>query len=77
MKCVFENGINMFDMVECYVDGECEIVMGKVIKKLNWRRSDVILVIKIFFGFGGKDLNVIGLSRKYVIEGIDVVLKCV
>lgn len=75
MKCAFENGINTFDTAECYADGECEIAMGKAIKKLNWRRSDVILVTKIFFGFGGKDPNATGLSRKHVIEGTDAALK--
>lgn len=49
--------------------------MGKAIKGLNWNRSDVVLITKIFFGTGGKDPNARGLSRKHVVEGTDASLK--
>lgn len=54
MKAAFEAGINTFDTAEVYSAGKCEISMGKAIKNLGWKRSDVVLITKIFFGSGGK-----------------------
>jgi voltage-dependent potassium channel beta subunit len=42
--------------------------MGRVLKELNIRRSDVIVSTKIFFGTR-KGPNDMGLSRKHIIEG--------
>lgn len=75
MKTAFEAGINTFDTAEVYSAGKCETSMGKAIKELNWRRSDVVLVTKIFFGYGGKDPNARGLSRKHIIEGTNASLQ--
>ena len=55
MKTAFENGINTFDTAEVYSNGKSEISMGKAIKNLGWRRSDVVLITKIFFGTGLKE----------------------
>jgi aryl-alcohol dehydrogenase-like predicted oxidoreductase len=54
MKSAFESGINTFDTAEVYSAGKCEVSMGKAIKNLGWKRSDVVLITKIFFGSGGK-----------------------
>jgi len=44
--------------------------VGKAIKNLKWRRSDVVLITKIFFGTAtSKEPNARGLSRKHIIEG--------
>ncbi|EPQ29254.1 uncharacterized protein PFL1_03009 [Pseudozyma flocculosa PF-1] len=69
MKLAFENGISTFDTAEVYAQGQCEVDMGKAIRNLNLRRSDLVLISKIFFGTGGKDPNARGLSRKHIIEG--------
>ncbi|KIK63655.1 hypothetical protein GYMLUDRAFT_162247 [Collybiopsis luxurians FD-317 M1] len=69
MKTAFENGINMFDTAETYADGKSEEEMGRAIKELGWRRSDIIVTTKIFWGVGRKDPNNGGLSRKHIIEG--------
>ncbi|KIP04320.1 hypothetical protein PHLGIDRAFT_93610 [Phlebiopsis gigantea 11061_1 CR5-6] len=68
MKVAFENGINMFDTAEGYASGNSEIEMGRVIRELNWRRTDLVITTKIFFGTrpGPNDK---GLSRKHIIEG--------
>ncbi|GJE89546.1 aldo/keto reductase [Phanerochaete sordida] len=68
MKIAFENGINMFDTAEGYAAGNSEIEMGRVIRELNLRRSDLIITTKIYFGTrtGPNDK---GLSRKHIIEG--------
>lgn len=55
MKLAFEHGITTYDTAEVYSAGKCEISMGKAIKNLGWRRSDVVLITKIFFGYGGKE----------------------
>ncbi|KAL7411145.1 NADP-dependent oxidoreductase domain-containing protein [Mrakia frigida] len=71
MKIAYEAGINTFDLAEGYADGNCEIEAGRVIKELGWRRSDIVLTTKIFFGVGRKGPNDRGLSRKHLIEGIN------
>ncbi|KAJ7915074.1 NADP-dependent oxidoreductase domain-containing protein [Mycena leptocephala] len=68
IKTAFENGINMFDTAEDYSKGKSEIEMGRVIKELNLRRTDLVISTKIFWGprDGPNDK---GLSRKHIIEG--------
>jgi voltage-dependent potassium channel beta subunit len=68
MTAAYENGVNFFDNAEAYAGGNAEIVMGKVLKKIGWKRSEVIVSTKIFWGGDGP--NDSGLSRKHLIEGI-------
>jgi voltage-dependent potassium channel beta subunit len=67
MEAAYKAGVNFFDNAEAYAQGEAEIMMGNVIKKLGWKRSDLVISTKIFWGGNGP--NDIGLSRKHVIEG--------
>jgi len=67
MKEAFDHGVNFFDNAEAYAAGEAEILMGKAIKKAGWKRSDLVLSTKIYWG--GKGPNDNGLSRKHIIEG--------
>lgn len=67
MKYAYDRGVNFFDNAEAYADGNAEIVMGNVLKKSGWKRSDIVISTKIFWG--GKGPNDRGLSRKHVIEG--------
>lgn len=73
MKEAYDNGVNFFDNAEAYAEGEAEVLMGKVIKKAGWRRSDLVLSTKIFWGGNGP--NDKGLSRKHIIEGTQAALK--
>jgi voltage-dependent potassium channel beta subunit len=73
MTEAFETGVNFFDNAEAYANGEAEIVMGNVIKKTGWKRSDLIISTKIFWGGNGP--NDRGLSRKHIIEGTNASLK--
>ncbi|KAG2022470.1 hypothetical protein CC2G_000215 [Coprinopsis cinerea AmutBmut pab1-1] len=68
IKTAFENGINMFDTAEVYANGKSEEEMGRVIKELGLRRTDLIITTKIFWGVR-KGPNQSGLSRKHIIEG--------
>ena len=69
----YDGGVNFFDNAEAYSAGEAEIMMGKVIKKAEWKRSDLVISTKIFWG--GQGVNDKGLSRKHIIEGTDAALK--
>ena len=68
IKVAFENGINMFDTAEGYAKGKSELEMGRVIKELGFRRNDLIITTKLFWGLGDGP-NDTGLSRKHIIEG--------
>lgn len=73
MKAAFDAGVNFFDNAEAYADGNAEIVMGNVIRKAGWKRSDLIISTKIFWGGNGP--NDRGLSRKHIFEGVNGALK--
>jgi aryl-alcohol dehydrogenase-like predicted oxidoreductase len=75
LRVARKGGINFFDNAEAYADGDAEIIMGKAIVALRkedpelWRRSDILISTKIFWG--GKGVNETGLSRKHLNEGMD------
>lgn len=73
MAAAYEHGVNFFDNAEAYGHGKAEIVVGNVIKELGWRREDIVLSTKIFWG--GEGPNDQGLSHKHVIEGVNNALK--
>lgn len=69
LKCMskaFDLGVNFFDNAEAYAHGNAEVVMGNVIKKLGWKRSDIVVSSKVFWGGDGP--NEEGLSRKHIYE---------
>ena len=73
MSAAMEHGVNFFDNAEGYAGGQAEVVMGNAIKKAGWRREDLVISTKIFWG--GKGPNDTGLSHKHVIEGVNNALK--
>ncbi|KAH6683195.1 putative voltage-gated K channel beta subunit [Halenospora varia] len=72
MKAAYDVGINFFDCAEGYSGGESERVMGQAIKKFRWKRNDLVISTKIYWGaaFGTNPVNNVGLSRKHIIEGV-------
>jgi voltage-dependent potassium channel beta subunit len=72
MNAAWEAGVNFFDNAEVYADGVAEQIMGAVLSKSGWKRSDFVVSTKIFWGGDGP--NDRGLSRKHVIEGTDAAL---
>ena len=73
MKTAFDAGVNFFDNAEAYAGGKSEILMGKVIKRAGWNRSDLVISTKIFWGGSGPNNS--GLSRKHILEGTDAALE--
>ncbi|KAK7052612.1 NADP-dependent oxidoreductase domain-containing protein [Favolaschia claudopus] len=67
IQTAFESGINMFDTAEAYAKGKSELEMGRVIKELGYKRSDLVVTTKIFWGLRSGP-NDTGLSRKHIIE---------
>lgn len=68
-KCIsaaIEAGVNFIDTAEAYAHGEAEKILGNVIKKSGWRREDLVVSSKVFWG--GEGPNDSGLSRKHIYE---------
>ena len=72
LKLAFEKGVNFFDTAEAYGAGKAETVLGRALKKAGWKRSDLVVSTKLFWGGSGP--NDEGLSRKHVLEGLDASL---
>ncbi|RPA85139.1 Aldo/keto reductase [Ascobolus immersus RN42] len=70
-KVAYDAGINFFDTAEGYAKGQSEVVFGRAIKKFNFKRNDIVVSTKIYWGgaFGDNNINNTGLSRKHIIEG--------
>ena len=81
MQIAREKGINLFDNAETYGNpvGAAEEIMGQAMSQLKkedpetWRRSEIIVSTKIFWG--GTGVNERGLSRKHINEGLEKSLK--
>lgn len=64
----WNHGVNYFDTAEVYASGECEKVFGAALRELNFRRSDLVVSTKLFWG--GPGPNQCGLSKKHLFEGM-------
>ncbi|MDE3091450.1 MAG: aldo/keto reductase, partial [Chloroflexota bacterium] len=73
MKAAYYAGVNFFDNAEGYASGNAETVMGNVVKRMGWKRSDLVISTKVFWG--GKGVNDRGLSYKHIVEGAHASLK--
>lgn len=72
METAYSAGVNFFDNAEVYADGEAERIMGRVFQRTGWKRKDLVVSTKIFWGGDGP--NDKGLSRKHLIEGTEASL---
>jgi voltage-dependent potassium channel beta subunit len=83
MTAAYDAGVNFFDNAEAYGGGRAETIMGEALRRAGWRRSDVVVSTKIFWGgqYVGpgqpyhKGVNDTGLSRKHIIEGTNAALR--
>src|SRR3990167_4760058 len=74
LKLAFDSGINFFDTAEVYGNGEGERQMGIALKALGVPREDYVLTTKIFWGkqsVNTNTQNLVGTSRKHLIEGLN------
>ena len=69
MSVAFDQGINFFDNAEAYKQGQSEIIMGNVLKKLRWSRDSYIISSKVFWG--GEKPTQRGLSHKHIKDACD------
>ena len=67
LEAAHRAGVNFFDSAESYAEGRAEVVLGRLVRKLGWKRSDVVVSTKLFWGGDGP--NDTGLSRKHIVEG--------
>ena len=76
MKCMalaYDKGVNFFDNAEVYASGDSEILMGNILKKLNWGRDTYIVSSKAFWG--GELPTQKGLSKKHIHDACHAALK--
>ena len=73
LKAAYEAGINLFDTAESYARGRAETMLGTALRKFGWKRSDLVVSTKLFWGGDGP--NDTGLSRKHILEGVDASLR--
>eukprot|EP00466_Bigelowiella_natans_P001912 jgi/Bigna1/89898/estExt_fgenesh1_pg.C_570093 len=71
LRAARKGGVNLFDNAEGYGSGRAERIMGE--DPALWRRSDILITTKIFWG--GRGVNELGLSRKHIVEGLDAACK--
>ncbi len=72
----YEAGVNFFDNAEVYAHGKSEIVMGNILKKMNWDRDTWMVSSKVFWGRTAElKPNQRGLMRKHVVEACHAALK--
>jgi len=74
-KAAIDAGCNFLDNAEVYADGQAELSMGRVLKRLNIDRSELVIATKIYWGGPEHVINARGLSRKHIIEGMNKSLK--
>jgi len=72
MQAAYDAGVNFFDNAEVYAAGRAETIMGAVLRRNSWQRTDLVISTKIFWGGSGP--NDRGLSRKHIVEGTDAAL---
>ncbi|MGF1449800.1 MAG: potassium channel beta subunit family protein [Opitutales bacterium] len=68
MKAAYDAGVNFFDNAEAYANGNAEVVMGAILKKLGWRRDSYCVSSKVFFGIDERKPTQRGCSRKHLTD---------
>ncbi len=69
-----EAGVNIVDTADVYSEGLSEELVGKALKDLNVRRSDVLIATKCY-GRMGPGANDIGTSRGHILDTVAQSLK--
>lgn len=72
-KLAVEKGINFFDTADHYNYGDSEEITGRMLKKYA-RRDEIVVATKVGLTMGDGP-NKRGLSRKHILESIDMSLQ--
>lgn len=48
----YQKGLNFYDTANVYSNGVSEEILGKAIKKYNWRRENLVIATKVFAAVG-------------------------
>ena len=67
--CALASGINFIDTADYYSEGESEKVLGRTLKNLAVKRSDVVVATKVFGEMSG-GANDRGASRAHIMDGV-------
>jgi aryl-alcohol dehydrogenase-like predicted oxidoreductase len=62
-------GINFIDTADVYSFGQSETLLGQALRNLGVKRSDVVIVTKVY-GATGQGANDRGASRGHIIDGV-------
>lgn len=87
----YKKNFNFYDTANVYSNGVSEEILGKAIKKYDWRRDNIVIATKVFgvvgrgtenaMGMSIEDreangyINMFGLSRKHIFDSVDRSLK--
>ncbi len=72
VDAAFDLGVNFFDCADAYSGGAAEKFLGTALRA--HRRSEYVVSSKVFFPMG-PGANDYGLSRKHIVEQLDISLK--
>lgn len=75
MAAAWDAGVNFFDNAEVYARGMSETIMGEALKQLGWRRAQVVVSTKFYWGINDAPNEKNTLNRKYLMQAIDGSLK--
>jgi 1-deoxyxylulose-5-phosphate synthase len=67
-------GVTFFDTADAYSKGTSEELTGRLLRKFFGRREDYVLATKVYYPTGPGP-NDRGLSRKHILDAIDVSLR--
>ena len=73
IKEALEKGINFFDTADVYSLGASEEILGRALKDFA-KRDEVVIATKVCSPMG-PGVNARGLSRKHIMESIDISLR--
>jgi 1-deoxyxylulose-5-phosphate synthase len=69
-----ELGINFFDTADMYSLGVSEEITGRLLREYG-RLDEMVVATKVFFPMRADAPNMVGLSRKHIVQGCEASLK--
>ena len=67
----YDLGINFFDHADIYGKGECEEIFGRILKKVSFKREDIVIQSKCGI-IPGKMFD---FSKEHILSSVDGILK--